>query len=223
MLASLVALAASPAMATIVLDPWSVSNPSDELNLFEIVNALYGTSYTSSAQMLFAQIDPHDEVFSGSHSILAEAKYAGYNQTIGWYQETGAGDPDEFHVLFTATGNGLGNFGSATINPTGNFGLFETAGPAGSPPLYTWYSESDENANGEDHMVTYDVEQLTNNSLYHNVWLAGWEDKPFNVSDKDYDDFVLQYTIVPEPSTLLLMGMGLAAMAGYLRRNKNIA
>jgi hypothetical protein len=227
---ALLALAAAPAMATTVRDDL---NPGSELDLYQVVNAVYFTTYGSSAAMLFAQLDPLGEVFSGEQDYAAEAKYAGYEETFGWYQETGAGNPTDLNELFSVppgTSGLLGGSPSGTISPVGDYGFYLEAGPSSNPDRYTWFSERDENRRDEDHMVTYDLELLTGDTAYHGCVLLGWEDKPFwlGQSDKDYEDLVVQLcpadkVILPEPATILLLGMGLAGMTSrYLKRSRKI-
>jgi hypothetical protein len=52
------------------------------------------------------------------------------------------------------------------------------------------------------------------------LWI-GVEDLRLKSGDKDYDDFVVSMTTTaPEPGTLLLLGSGLLAGAGYVRRRR---
>lgn len=60
---------------------------------------------------------------------------------------------------------------------------------------------------------------LRDTSVPTTLWL-GVEDLPLGTSDKDFNDFVVSLTPAPEPGTLLLVGSGLVAGAGYVRRRR---
>jgi hypothetical protein len=66
-------------------DVWNPANPSDELNFYEIYNALYGTSFTSSAELNPFYIDDSGVFDFGDASITIDARvhYAGSMERFG--------------------------------------------------------------------------------------------------------------------------------------------
>ena len=106
----------------------------------------------------------------------------------------------------------LGTYGAGTelvfrldsFNPQGDF-------------LNSWYTgPASRNSDGTHAIVTF---------LGNNTYEVAWEDLDFNSPsyDGDYNDLIVtvQGTVIPEPGTLALVGIGLASLTGMVRRRRN--
>ncbi len=90
-----------------------------------------------------------------------------------------------------------------------------------------WYSDTGFNADMGDHMAAYrgmgDTLGIPGFKYldWNNSYLLAWEIEQIDLADKDYDDFVIMVesvTPIPEPTTLVILGLG---SLGLLRLRKN--
>jgi hypothetical protein len=180
--------------------PWDPNDANDELNLYEIYNIMYGTSLTSNTDLEAFAIIPGDYFATlGGSSVDAVAHYAEYGQAIGYFDA--GGDSAAVAVV----GFGLNATGQLSI-PAGTFGLYDQVTGGGNP---RWYSDPALNIDSQNHVVAYTGQ---NNDIF-----IGFADIAFGnpLVDFDYNDLVLTLSanaIVPEPSSILLVGMGLAGI-----------
>lgn len=209
------------------------SPPVGEANHAQILNQIYGVEYggtfvksgvnfyNTTAEISILRVYDHDDEdirlnllagdigdvdkiwTDGVATVTAKAKWAGDTQSFGW-NEGGVGTDNYEELLTDASLNGPG----VTIDITGDF-LWGYM-----PNGEEWWSLDSENYRQEDHIVTYKVEGLTQPGV---TWLLFTEDRPFvlwegshwvKASDKDYNDFVVEITAIPEPATLCLLAIG---------------
>jgi hypothetical protein len=130
---------------------------------------------------------------------------------VGWYE---AGDPTKLHTVFGANAV-LGSTAQVWI-PT-NFGFYYLNTRTGK----MFFTESSQNTQGHNQQfAAFQYEGYTMlgvEDIFSNVKTPTWTP---GGADYDYNDVVFGFRAasVPEPGTLLLVGMGLAGIAASRRR-----
>ncbi len=148
-----------------------------------------------------------DQIWTdGTAMVSAEAKYAALGQSFGWNVSGSTAVAGDYVPLLTD-----GDIGGPAVNVmiTGDFlwGIQPTSGD-------TFWSRQSQNPSSLDHLVTYKINGLVGDDT---VWLLFWEDLPPG-GDDDFNDFVVQLSALPEPSTGVLLLGGLALVLSASRR-----
>jgi Domain of unknown function (DUF4114)/PEP-CTERM motif len=108
------------------------------------------------------------------------------------------------------------------------FGFYVDVYGNDKEPEYTFYSEDGRNPDDAAQTLIYQGDNATTLELSgydpalfsDSKFIIAFEDLPLASSDKDYNDLVVLVSSLspvhtPEPSTVLLLGTGFLAMAGY--------
>jgi hypothetical protein len=224
--AAVVLFAISPAFAEPNYTP-VYAPPDGELNHAQILSKTYGgyfmkigtsVNYGNASgikawrvydydgddiklNLLLGSKDDIDQVWTdGTAKVTAEVKYAGDSQSFGWNQGMLI---DTYEELLTEDDI---NQPGISIDISGDF-LWGY-----KPDGEEWWSMQSENDLLEDHMVTYQIVGLPDREVGEVVWLVFLEDRPLSVADKDYNDFVVEISAVPEPATAFLLVSGIALL-----------
>jgi len=172
-----------------------------------VVCALFGNCAATVSYLGTSGSAPANIYFASSGTTLQAQLLFAYAAlapvtTFGWFSfDPNTNSITGFNPLFAGVGGGTVQF-----TPTGYYGFYIST-PGGVFLSTSNLSAADA---GNQHFAFF---QGSNGSLY-----LGAEDLFLGQSDRDYNDLGIAISPVPEPASLTLMGMGLAAGAAGLRK-----
>ena len=194
-----------------------------EQTILAIYNHVYAVELTSdltwsdlNAYFISPQSDQLWDETMGT--VIARARFAGYQQRFGYYTDLGVGSARTQLIEVTNDSGYLSDPGVFyDASSSSQIGFYRT-GPDGN----LWFSEVALNTRDHaDHLVAFW-------SPYGTSCLLFWEDLPRCSWDYDYNDLAVQLVGVgpgggggpiPEPSSMLLVLAGLGGLA-YWRRSR---
>jgi len=184
----------------------ATGNISAEPILSDVLNNIYGVG---NWEPYSAPDELWKYLLYGEYKAEAEAQavFSAVYQDFGFFPGEVGGS---FQSLFSVTTSGyLGGSPSTTLSEMQTGNIFRFADyPTGFP---LWSSRVSDNSDGMDHMQTYSITAGPSAGNY----VIAWEDMPKESSDVDYQDLIVEVTgvyPVPEPATILLLGLGVLTL-----------
>lgn len=213
-----------------------------EPELHSIYNSIYGSSFTSASDANFLATQTGWETItldSDVESVSFDAlwRQAFLTDTFGYYTSTQSKITlnmtdvlGPFDNSDPNTGQGPITMDPVTVDATGlgTIGFYDHAVlPSDSSVYFNWFSESYLN-DGQAQTGPNEIHVLILTTPYEDTYLLCFEDLPYDylvegeaklqdIGDRDYQDILVQITlnqtVVPEPSSMALLGLGLASVA----------
>ncbi len=190
--------------------------------------ALVVAALSAGSSVLYADQIPYQNAGSIAPTNTLTASSTG--DIMGYFYGASAGGVDYVRILDVTSGNVSDWYFNNQTTPVGtsqSFGhadlgdtlVIELASdPLGSTPIFA--SDPSYSADGINHAY---VTTFSGNGTIPPGLFVGMEDLPNGSSDLDYNDDTFVFTTftassVPEPGSIALLGTGVLAAAGLIRR-----
>jgi len=184
------------------------SNSSLDFPKFNIVDfildgQLGGSDHTYTLVNSTTSSPSKEDFFGAGGGAVLVKEIAGNKDTntFGYYTES----PTATHQLFNGPA-GSGAVASFVLTPAQNFGFFIGAKTG------NFYTQQSLNYDGAIHAAIFQVDNLAE-------YIVAFED--VSNGDNDFQDMVVNVSVVPEPGTMMLLGIGMLGMAVYGKRRMN--
>jgi len=221
-----------------------------EPDLHTIYNSIYGTSFTAADDPNFLATQTGWETMtldSDVESISFDAlwRQSFLTDTIGFYTASNSKITLNMTDVLGPLDNTDPNSGQGpvTMDPItvnvqglGEIGFYDHAALPSDPNVYfNWFSEAYLN-DGQFQTTPGEIHVLILTTPFEDTYLLCFEDLPYdylvegdaklqNIGDSDYQDVLVQITlnrtVIPEPTSMALLGLGLAVLG--IRRFKKSA
>jgi hypothetical protein len=215
-------------------------------DIYDAFNQLGGLGFTNNEQVdPFFQNSVADNIWTQLNGdVVLIGLTAGNANTLGVYTDLGVGNV-QTPVIGPFSGFGFLGNGTTIPYPAASVGLGTGTqfgwylNSVSGTSSTDWFSEPGLNSAGFEHMMTFDLPFLNNQTVqvdfsggpvpftFTDPFLIAWEDLPWNgttLGDDDYDDMMYIFDkvapVVPDASIMLLLGSSLLGLVGLRKFRK---